>query len=111
VFARLTLLSYGIMPPSNPDAAEQVVTQRLAEVLLPGHQQFLRNLKRSFTCGDFFFVHAGVRLGVPLSQRVDEDSRNGADEGFTSQRSNVSVIRGYDSILGKCSTNLPRRTR
>jgi len=69
-----TLLSYGIRPSSNPDAAEQIMlAQRLADVLPPAHRQFFRNLKRSFSCGDFFFVHAGVRPGVPLSQQKDED--------------------------------------
>jgi hypothetical protein len=35
--------------------------------------QFWRNLKPSFSCGDFFFVHAGVRPGVPSSQQADAD--------------------------------------
>jgi serine/threonine protein phosphatase 1 len=70
-----TLLSYGIRPSSfNPDAAEQAaLAQRLADVLPPAHRQFFENLGRSFSCGDFFFVHAGVRPGVPLSQQTDED--------------------------------------
>jgi diadenosine tetraphosphatase ApaH/serine/threonine PP2A family protein phosphatase len=69
-----TLLSYGIKPSLNPDAAEQtVLAQQLADVLPPTHRQFLENLQRSFICGDFFFVHAGVRPGVPLSQQTDED--------------------------------------
>jgi serine/threonine protein phosphatase 1 len=70
MLAGSTLLSYGIRPSSNPDAAEQtVLAQRLADVLPPAHRQFFENLKRSFTCGDFFFVHAGV----PLSQQTDDD--------------------------------------
>jgi len=50
-----------------------MLAKRLAEALPPLHWQFLRNLKRSFSCGDFFFVHAGVRPGVPLSQQRDDD--------------------------------------
>jgi serine/threonine protein phosphatase 1 len=69
-----TLLSYGISPSFNPDMAEQsALARRLASVLPPAHTQFLGSLRRSFSCGDFFFVHAGVRPGVPLSQQTDED--------------------------------------
>jgi serine/threonine protein phosphatase 1 len=39
----------------------------------PKSHQFLAGLKLSFTCGDFFFVHAGVRPGTPLSRQREED--------------------------------------
>src|SRR5262249_26188224 len=69
-----TLLSYGIRLSFNLDLAEQtMLAQRFADALPPAHRQFLGNLSRSFCCGDFFFVHAGVRPGVPLSQQADED--------------------------------------
>jgi serine/threonine protein phosphatase 1 len=69
-----TLLSYGIKPSFNPDAAEQtIIARQLADILPPAHRQFFENLQRCFICGDFFFVHAGVRPGVPLSQQKDED--------------------------------------
>jgi serine/threonine protein phosphatase 1 len=69
-----TLLSYGIRPSFNPDAAEQTaLARRLADVLPPAHRRFFESLQRSFSCGDFFFVHAGVKPGVPLSQQRDED--------------------------------------
>jgi serine/threonine protein phosphatase 1 len=69
-----TLLSYGIRPSFNPDGAEQVALARqLAEALPPAHRELFGNLKRSFSCGDFFFVHAGIRPGVPLSEQTDDD--------------------------------------
>ena len=69
-----TLLSYGVRPSFSPDAAELTgLARRLADALPPAHIQFFRSLQRSFSCGDFFFVHAGVRPGVPLSQQTDED--------------------------------------
>jgi serine/threonine protein phosphatase 1 len=69
-----TLLSYGIRPSFNPDAEEQTaLAQQLANILPPAHMEFLGSLRRSFSCGDFFFVHAGVRPGVPFSQQMDED--------------------------------------
>lgn len=37
------------------------------------HVPFLRSLRPSFTCGDFFFVHAGVRPGIPLAEQREDD--------------------------------------
>ncbi len=69
-----TLLSYGMRPSFNPGALERSqLARQLGDVLPPSHRQFFESLKRSFGFGDFFFVHAGVRPGVPLSQQTDED--------------------------------------
>jgi serine/threonine protein phosphatase 1 len=96
-----TLLSYGIRPPSNPDtAAQMVLTQRLAEVLPPAHRQFLRNLERSFSCGDFFFVHAGVRPGVALSRQADEDLFWIRDEFLKSEeRFGKIIVHGHNPVM------------
>jgi serine/threonine protein phosphatase 1 len=37
------------------------------------HLSFLQGLKSSFLCGDFFFVHAGVRPGIPLKEQQEAD--------------------------------------
>lgn len=69
-----TLMSYGIQPSLNPDVAERTEwIQRLNKAVPATHLSFLRALKNSFICGDFFFVHAGVRPGIPLSQQQEED--------------------------------------
>jgi serine/threonine protein phosphatase 1 len=69
-----TLLSYGLTPSIKPDREEQ---QALVQGLISGmpdhHWRFFRNLKLTFSCGDFFFTHAGVRPGVPLRQQREED--------------------------------------
>jgi serine/threonine protein phosphatase 1 len=71
---RETLRSYGLKPSINPDAKEQIeLAKALAAAMPKEHHQFLRNLARSFTCGDFFFVHAGVRPGVPLQRQQEQD--------------------------------------
>ena len=69
-----TLMSYGIQPSLNPDAAEQTdLISALIEVMPDDHLRFLENLKPSFVCGDFFFVHAGVRPGIPLKEQQEAD--------------------------------------
>lgn len=69
-----TLMSYGIQPSLNPDAAEQTDLIRALTEVMPGdHLSFLKNLKPSYLCGDFFFVHAGVRPGIPLKEQQEAD--------------------------------------
>src|SRR5262249_54069114 len=69
-----TLMSYGIRPPLNTNAAEQVELIRLLKDALPEeHLQFLCSLQLSFVCGDYFFVHAGVRPGTPFDKQEESD--------------------------------------
>jgi serine/threonine protein phosphatase 1 len=69
-----TLMSYGITPSINANAATQVqLSAALDQVLPESHRQFIGKLKPSFTCGDFFFVHAGVRPGIALTKQREED--------------------------------------
>ena len=69
-----TLISYGIQPTLNPDATERAELIKALTEIMPGdHLRFLQDLKPSFLCGDFFFVHAGVRPGIPLNEQREED--------------------------------------
>ena len=53
------------------------------------HLEFLRALRLSFAIGDYLFVHAGIRPGVPLDAQDRDDLlwiredflRSGADHG------------------------------
>ena len=69
-----TLMSYGIQPSINPDASEQTdLIHALIEVMPNDHLRFLEGLQPTFICGDFFFVHAGVRPGIPLKEQQEAD--------------------------------------
>lgn len=69
-----TLMSYGLSPSPNPGEEEQrALVRDLAARMPPQHREFLRRLRLTFACGDFFFVHAGVRPGVPLSDQRETD--------------------------------------
>jgi serine/threonine protein phosphatase 1 len=71
---RETLMSYGIKPTLNADAATQKELSEALRALLPkSHRAFLQNLQSSFSCGGYFFAHAGVKPGVPLAEQQDED--------------------------------------
>ena len=70
-----TLRSYGLTPGNPFDPKEQESLAAALHLALDkiGHLQFLDQLQTSFVCEDFFFVHAGVRPGVPLDQQSEDD--------------------------------------
>jgi serine/threonine protein phosphatase 1 len=96
-----TLMSYGIQPPLNPNVAEQNnLIQSLRETMPKSHLKFFESLRPSFTCGDFFFVHAGVRPGIPLREQQENDLlwiRNeflDSDENF-----GKFIVHGHTPVL------------
>ena len=69
-----TLMSYGLQPSINADATLQKELAKGLEGALPEtHRIFLKGLISSFTCGGYFFAHAGVRPGIPLAKQRDDD--------------------------------------
>jgi serine/threonine protein phosphatase 1 len=69
-----TLLSYGLVPSmSTAENNQNELSKALSEVLPDRHRTFLDSLKSFYGCGDFFFVHAGVKPGVALAKQRDED--------------------------------------
>jgi serine/threonine protein phosphatase 1 len=69
-----TLLSYGLRPSTRDDPVTQrQIAQAFRAAMPESHHLFIRGLALSFTCGDFFFAHAGVRPGVPLARQCEED--------------------------------------
>ena len=70
----MTLVSYGVTPSINADEREQRELAAALDRALPrSHRRFLAGLKASFACGDYFFVHAGVRPGIALSGQHELD--------------------------------------
>jgi serine/threonine protein phosphatase 1 len=71
---RETLLSYGIEAPATLDAKQIASLQMDFYSALPQtHLRFFSQLKVSFTCGDFFFAHAGARPRVDLARQSERD--------------------------------------
>ena len=69
-----TLLSYGLQPSINPDRHEQIrLANELADILPREHLDFLQELELTYSCGDFLFVHAGVRPNVPIHEQTQDD--------------------------------------
>ena len=69
-----TLLSYNVAPELLLNGKQAVAIQSAFHSALPQtHFRFFRNLRNSFSCGDFFFAHAGVKPGVDLDQQKESD--------------------------------------
>jgi serine/threonine protein phosphatase 1 len=69
-----TIMSYGITPSLNPTSAEsEKLAVAFRHAIPASHLKFLSGLPLTFTCGDFFFAHAGVRPGIPLKQQSERD--------------------------------------
>ncbi len=70
-----TLESYGVrLDWFLPDErALEAARQELQQAVPPQHRQFLENLHVRHEEGDYVFVHAGVRPGVPLARQDQRD--------------------------------------
>jgi serine/threonine protein phosphatase 1 len=69
-----TLHSYGIdLSNTRYQKAISMAPADLANVLPESHTSFLLSLRLTFTVGDYFFCHAGVRPGIPLQNQRKED--------------------------------------
>lgn len=70
-----TLLSYGVAVRAMPAEAESEIELRetLKKAVPEKHLSFLRRCVVSYVAGDYAFVHAGVRPGMPLERQRRED--------------------------------------
>lgn len=93
-----TAQSYGVSFDLHPDPAtdSRAVIRELDAALPPAHRHFLENLPIGLEIGDYLFVHAGVRPGVPLDRQSDLDCLFIRDE-FLSHRGSFGkvVVHGH----------------
>jgi serine/threonine protein phosphatase 1 len=69
-----TLVSYGVSAETLANGKQIAELQSAFHGALPqAHFRFFRDLRNSFECGDFFFVHAGVKPNVELSRQKESD--------------------------------------
>jgi serine/threonine protein phosphatase 1 len=95
-----TLVSYGLKPSINPGVPEQRQLAKELEKSTPErHLEFLDSLTLSFNCGDFLFVHAGIRPGVPIRKQKEEDLLWIREEFLScEQRFEKFVVHGHTPV-------------
>jgi Calcineurin-like phosphoesterase len=100
-----TLLSYGVEPSScdhHDQRAQQAIATAFRQALPDSHYHFLKDLALSFSCGDYFFVHAGVRPGIPLVRQSEHDLLWIRNEFLLYEEDFGKVV-----VHGHSPTNLP----
>lgn len=69
-----TMISYGVTPPPQIGPSDCAALAEALRLRIPDdHHRFLRLLLLHASIGDYFFVHAGVRPGVPLDEQTAQD--------------------------------------
>jgi serine/threonine protein phosphatase 1 len=69
------LRSYGGDPQLLPKLAPEQAVNAIRAAIPPEHVAFLRSFDDTFRAGDYLFVHAGIRPGVPLAEQSPSDLR------------------------------------
>src|SRR4051794_26635410 len=95
-----TLVSYGLTPSISPDFDEQKRLARELAASIPNrHLEFLQTLSPSHVCGDFLFVHAGIRPGIPIRKQREEDLLSIRKEFLSCQeRFEKFVVHGHTPV-------------
>ena len=93
-----TLQNYGV----NTGAARDMhdIAADLVRALPADHLDFMTNLPVRHEAGDYLFVHAGVKPGVPLDEQTDYDQiwiRGEFHRMDPGQRPDKVVIHGHQS--------------
>jgi diadenosine tetraphosphatase ApaH/serine/threonine PP2A family protein phosphatase len=89
-----TMVSYGVKPPDPATDEDEVVRARkeLAKKLPPAHLDFLAKLESYRVEGDYLFVHAGVRPGIPLERQERDDLLWIRDEFLKSSEDHGRIV-------------------
>jgi serine/threonine protein phosphatase 1 len=72
---RDTMLSYGIDPDVYDNASLEDLVAIIRRAIPRSHIEFLRSFRDWIVAGDYLFVHAGIRPGVPIEDQEVSDLR------------------------------------
>jgi serine/threonine protein phosphatase 1 len=70
-----TMLSYGVTRAMIERGDAHATMNAFAALVPPHHLKFLRQMVDHVAIGDYLFVHAGIRPGVPLEKQKTSDLR------------------------------------
>jgi len=94
---RETLLSYGVEEELVDGDDEERLLARLLECVPQAHRDFIADLSHSLAIGDYLFVHAGIRPGVPIDEQKPRDMHWIREEFLRSEdRHSHMVIHGHN---------------
>jgi len=103
-----TAYSYGVGLPKDlsQEARFAQVWRELRQRIPAAHLAFLSGLRLTYAVGDYMFVHAGVRPGIPLDQQRPDDLLWIRDQFLAAEV-------GWDKIIvhGHSATHRPESLR
>lgn len=94
-----TLKSYGV--PDVMGRSHDWLAGDLQQKMAPAHRDFLESLNLWHMSGDYVFVHAGLRPGVPLEDQVEEDLlwiRKRFHNAGDHERPEQTVVHGHQPV-------------
>ena len=70
-----TCASYGVDAAAPPEGGDMLawLKEELRQKVPQSHKDFLQGLALSHEEGDYFFAHAGIRPGVPITEQTADD--------------------------------------
>ncbi|MEH2539973.1 MULTISPECIES: metallophosphoesterase family protein [unclassified Bradyrhizobium] len=93
-----TLASYGVELHDETATASEV-HRRFLDAFPRAHQLFMQCLRNQFSCGDFLFVHAGIRPDVPIEHQDPNDLIWIRDEFLGSTRDHEQfIVHGHTPV-------------
>lgn len=93
-----TVLSYPITRAEYISLDMEQLSERLASVVPQEHLEFIESFEDQIVIGDYAFVHAGIRPGVPLSEQKPSDLR-WIREDFVDQRGDLEKVIVYGHTI------------
>ncbi len=93
-----TLQSYPITRAEYIELDIEQLAERLATLVPEAHLAFLESFEDMVVFGDYVFVHAGIRPGVPLAEQRKSDLRWIRDE-FVGQRGDLEKVIVYGHTI------------
>lgn len=70
-----TMKSYGLDPQVFETRVGQSLLDAITAVVPDAHRQFMMRMKDHVAIGDYLFVHAGIRPGVPIEEQDPSELR------------------------------------
>ena len=96
-----TLMSYGVdVTEARRGRDFETVQAKFRSVLPAHHLQFFRDTVLSYSVGDYFFCHAGVRPRVPLDAQSEKDLLWIRDEF-------LAYTKGFERVIVHGHTPVP----
>lgn len=93
-----TVLSYPITRAEYITLDMEQLSERLMTLVPEAHLEFVESFEDQIVIGDYAFVHAGIRPGVPLSEQKPSDLR-WIREDFVDQRGDLEKVVVYGHTI------------